>query len=136
MTPALKNDINAATPKAWAEEIQSTALDCFKEMTLRQACEDESDAHFQSLAKHELEKAGWKYNVDFNIPKELWAKRWDETVNSHTFSAKLVSQLGLEWPETIPVVPQYSHWILDSMLAAPSNKALKTETPIVAAAAK
>lgn len=95
-------------------------------MSLREAREDDSDAHFQSLANHELDKAGWKYKVDFSTPKELWAKRWDKDLNSHTYAAKLTTKLGLEWPQNLPVVPEYSHWVLDSILSAPSNKTIKT----------
>lgn len=115
------------TPRDWAEQIQASSLDCFDDMARREARDDETDSHFETLANHELEKAGWKYRVDFNTPKELRPRRWDEELNSHTFAAKVVTKLGLAWPHSIPVLPHYSHWILDTILSAPSNRSIKTE---------
>lgn len=124
LSPGFENHKKAATPRAWARDIETLAMECFEDMARRTAGDDTTDAHFESIANHELEKAGWDYRVDFLTPKELWGRRWDEQLNSHTFAAHVADKMNLAWPGTTPIVPTYSYWLLDSMLAAPGSKSL------------
>jgi len=121
--PQCKNVGGEPTPAAWAKGIAGVANDCYAEMVNRDGEDDPSDHELEKRINAEFGKWHWKKRVYFEIPKEFKSRRWDEALNSHTFADKFVKAMGFQWPDRALVIPKYSDWLVDSILAAPTTEA-------------